>query len=205
MKDVLFATTNSNKITRLRNFLKTKNINILTLTDLDYSIREPEEKGNTPLEIAINKAKYYFDNLHDKLPVIAQDDTIEFMDVPELMDPRLSIKQPVADKYGEFNDENAIKFYTELASKYGGRISMRFNYGFALCNKDILEGNPALLNCTLVSEVSSVINPGYFLTAIIKLVVGGKEIFYSEMTPEQQAEADESLANAVDILLSKLK
>jgi len=204
MKKVLFATTNSNKISRLKNFLKDEEVEILSLSDLDYQINEPEEIGNTPVEIAVNKAKHYWDNLKLKMPVIAQDDTIEFFDVPELSTPRLSIKKPVTEKYSEFNDDNAIKFYTELAKKYGGKISMRFNYGFGLCDVNTTVGKDATLSCVLVNEVSKTVNPGYFLTAIIKLIVDNEDVFYSEMTSEQQAIADNDLANAVKFLLSKL-
>jgi inosine/xanthosine triphosphate pyrophosphatase family protein len=104
MKKVLFATTNKNKIVRLKNFLRDTDLEIISLSDLNYKIDEPEEIGKNPIEIAQNKASYYWENLVDKVPVIAQDDTIEFLGVPELKSPRLSIKSPVIKMYGEFND-----------------------------------------------------------------------------------------------------
>jgi len=204
MKQVLFATTNNNKISRLKNFLVDIDVEILSLSDLDYQINEPEEVGKTPVEIAVNKAKHYWDNLKVKMPVIAQDDTIEFFNVPELSEPRLSIKKPVIEKYAEFNDGNAIKYYTELAGRYGNKINMRFNYGFGLCDKDICIGKDAKLDCVLVNEISKTITPGYFLTAIIKLSVNNQDVFYSEMSLGQQAIADSDLSTAVRFLLSKL-
>lgn len=116
MKKVLFATTNNNKISRLKNFLKDIEIEIISLSDLTYQINEVKETGETPVEIAINKAKYYYDNLKEKMPVITQDDTIEFLGVTELTSPRLTIKNLVIETFGEFNDDFAFKYYTNLAN-----------------------------------------------------------------------------------------
>lgn len=204
MNKILFAITNTNKVNRLRNLLNEVDIEIMSLSELDYQINEPEEVGNDPIEIATNKANYYWQNLRKKMPVLAQDDTLEFFDIPEMNVPRLSIKQPVIDKFGVYNDGNAIEYYTGLAAKYGERIDMRFNYGFALNHKNITKSKGAQLNCTLVDQVSKIINPGYFLTAIIKVSVDGIEIFYSELTPNQQKVADDELAGAVKYLISDL-
>lgn len=205
MKTILFATTNPSKLLRFKNFLRDLDLNILSLQDLGYKIEEPKEKGNTPVEIAINKAKYYYDNLKIKYPVVTQDDTMEYLNIPELKDVQLSIKGPVVKEYGEFSVDNAIKYYTNLAKKYGGKIKIRYNYGFGICSDNILKGEDAELNCYLVSEQSKLILPGYPLSAISKVIVNNKEVFYSDMTLEEQVMSDEDLARAVKYLLSEMK
>ncbi len=201
MKTILFATTNKNKIARLKNFIQNDKLNIISLDELGYHINEPEESGSTPSQIAANKALYYWSKLKVKIPVLAQDDTIEFLGVKELAGKRLSIKTPVVKEYGEFNDENAIKFYTSIANKYGGEIKMRFNYGFAICVDGKAKSRKAVLNCKLVNQVSKIIDPGYFLTSIMRVEIDNKIVFYSELSLDQQARIDNSLARAVSFLL----
>lgn len=94
MRKILFATTNKNKVGRLKNFLGDDRFEFLTLDDLGYTIEEPDETKDTPLAIAMEKAKYYFDKLTDTMPVISQDDTI-VMKINNVEERILSIKKPV--------------------------------------------------------------------------------------------------------------
>ena len=202
---IIFATTNNNKINRLKNLLENTDIEILSLNNLPYKIKEPNEKGKTPSDIALNKALYYYEHLRDKIPVLTQDDTIQLYDINEFNQPMLSIKEPVIEKYGDFNDEFALKYYTKLASKYGGIIEMDFNYGFALVSENLQQTESAQLRCQLVNTISSIIQPGYFLSSIIKVHIHDKLIYYSELTNQEQRYADRDLARAVKALLKKLK
>ncbi|MEI6462993.1 MAG: non-canonical purine NTP pyrophosphatase [bacterium] len=204
MKTILFATTNKNKVARIKNFMKGEDVKILSLEDLDYKIEEPEEKGNTPVEIAKNKARYYYDNLKEKYIVMSQDETIQFFNIPELSKPILSIKKPVIYKYGEFSDQKAIELYSDLAKKHKGKIDMQFNYGFAICDGNKLIGKKATLKCTLVSEICNKILPGYFLASIIKLDMNGKQKYYIEMSDKELISADKDLFRAVKLLLDEI-
>lgn len=206
MRKILFATTNHNKISRLKNFLGNNNeFEILSFADLNYVIPEPDEFGTGPVQIAENKAKYYWEHLRVKYPVLTQDDTIEFIKNPELAQSLLSIKDPVIEKYGKFTDLLAIEYYLSIAKKYGGKVEMRFNYGFALYSDGLLRGAKANIACALVDEVSEIVPPGYFLTAITKAYVGGKDIYFSEMTVAEKADVDCDLAKAVNSLLITFK
>ncbi|MFQ5492860.1 MAG: non-canonical purine NTP pyrophosphatase [Candidatus Dojkabacteria bacterium] len=204
MKQVIFATTNKNKVTRINNLLDKSQYEILSLADLQYEISEPEEIGPTPQDIAKNKAQYYWKQLYDKLPVITQDDTIQFHNVPELSSPKLSIKSPVIEKYGKFNDEVAITYYTDLAKRFGGRINMELRYGHALCTSDLLESKLSKIECTLVDEISNVLLPDYFLSSIIKVNVNDKETFFSELTDKEQKIVDTPILNSVAALLNTI-
>lgn len=202
MKKILFATTNKNKVSRLINFLGTSGFEFLTLDDLGYSIEEPDESKETPLDIAMEKAGYYFDNLQDEMPVISQDDTI-VIKINNIEERILSIKKPVEEKYGEFNDSNAIKYYINLATENGGEIEMEFRYGFGYADKNGVIGEPAVLKGKLVSQASSTLQPGYFLTAIFKAQTPSGEYKYmSEMDDTENAYADRDLKRAVMKLIA---
>jgi len=116
MKKILFATTNQQKFKRLSLLTQTK---LVSLSDLKYQIKEPEEIGKDTLDIAILKARHYYSCLKEKMPVLTQDDTLKLQVKPK-DDPGSHIKEPVIKKYGQFTDENAIEYYINLVKKYGG-------------------------------------------------------------------------------------
>ncbi|KKT45364.1 MAG: hypothetical protein UW36_C0007G0045 [candidate division WWE3 bacterium GW2011_GWA2_44_16] len=55
------------------------------------------------------------------MPVLAQDDTMDFLgNVAAEDDPKTAIKEPVIKAFGQYTIPNAIAYYTKLAEKYGG-------------------------------------------------------------------------------------
>lgn len=200
MNKVLFATTNPQKVIRLRNLTKVK---LMSLTDLPYEISEPEEEGSDALDIAILKARHYWGHLEDKMPVLTQDDTLKLEVNPE-DDPGNHIKKPVIEKYGEFNDKNAITYYTELAKKYGGEIPIFFEYGHALCFSDGEEtiiGRKSRLYGKLVTEpLENETTKGYFLSAIMQVQIGKEWKYYSELSPEELIIADSGISETLQKL-----
>lgn len=200
MNKVLFATTNQQKILRLR---KLTDVELISLSDLTYDIPEPEEVGQDGLDIVILKARHYWGNLKNKMPVLTQDDTLKLEVNPE-DDPGNHIKKPVVEKYGEFNDKNAIAYYTDLAKKYGGEIKMFFEYGHALCFSDGEEtiiGRKSRLYGKLVTEPrENDSTKGYFLAAIMKVQIGKEWKYYSELTPEELVKADSGIAETLQKL-----
>jgi len=144
--DVLFATTNKNKVNRIKKLINKNNINLISLADLDYQIDEPEENGKDGVENAIIKAKYYFEKLKVKIPVLTQDDTLFLSGVSEEDNPKKDIKLPVVKKYGQFTDEFAYQYYSNLVRKYNPKyLYMEFKYGHAICGENFLEGSESSL------------------------------------------------------------
>jgi hypothetical protein len=126
--------------------------------------------------------------------------------------PKNYIKEPVKRKYGEFNDGKAIKYYTELAKKYGGEIKATFLYGHALVRVDnnerknlrIMAGE-SKREIRIVDRVNKPETvPGYFLAAVSECEVNGKWIFYNELTDKQSIEADKDLKESILYLLKKM-
>lgn len=202
MNKILFATTNPQKVIRLNKLI---NAGLDSLVDLPYEISEPEEIGEDCLDIAILKARHYWKNLKEKRPVLTQDDTLKLEVEPE-DSPNNYIKKPVIEKYGEFNDKNAITYYTELAKKYGGEIQMFFEYGHALCFSDdeetIVSRKSRLHGKLVVEPRENDSTKGYFLSAIMQVKIDGNWKYYSELTPAELVQIDFGIAESLQKLLS---
>ncbi len=202
MDRVLFATTNTQKVNRLRRLTR---IQLYSLSDLPYKIEAPKEEGKDALDIAILKARYYWDKLKEKVPVLTQDDTLKMKVDPE-DDPNTFIKQPVIDKYGTFTDAYAIEYYTNLAQKYGGEIPMYFEYGHALCSSDgeeIIIARKSRLYGKIVTEPKeNDSTKGYFLSAIMKVKIDDKWKYYSELTDGELVQVDKSIEESLKRILN---
>lgn len=213
MERIIVATTNSNKVKRIKNLLKTLNYEIVSLKDENITnIGEPEETANTNVGIAIEKALYYLNYVPNKTIVLSQDDTIQFEGVSEEDNPGVHIKKPVLEKYGEFTDELAAKYYTELANKYGGFIPMTFKYGHAVAIKKDdgrivvkVLGAESELKVRLVNKINKLETvPGYFLSAIMEAQVDGKWVPYNELNEDAMRKLDDDLFKSITTLLKNI-
>ena len=200
---ILFATTNKNKISRIKKLFKDSDLNLISLNDLDYEIQEPEETGKNGLENSIIKAEYYYKSLKVKIPVLAQDDTIFLSEVSEEDNPKKDIKLPVIKKFSEFTDENAYIYYSDLIKKYNKEyLDIKFIYGHAICNGNILEGSESSISGRLYSEINSIRTPGYFLSDMFKLNINGFWKYYSNLNEEELIEQDINIKKSVSGLLN---
>jgi len=137
------------------------------------------------------------------MPVLAQDDTLDFLgNVEPQDDPSISIKGPVIKIYGEFSIKNAIDYYSKLAEKYGGEIDFAFIYGHALANENGVKGVGSSLFAKLVKDAKGVENVGnYPLKALTKLRIGDAFIYSDDATSEQKVFADSDIKRALLELL----
>ena len=201
MKQILFATTNKQKIGRLSLLTSVK---LVSLTDLSYRIPEPEETGKDALDISIVKARYYWSFLRKKIPVLTQDDSLK-LEVKPKDDPGSHIKNPVIEKYGEFTDKNAIFYYTNLARKYGGVIPMYFEYGHALCFNDgeltVKARKSKLVGRIVVKPKENDSTIGYFLSAIMQVKINDKWKYYSELSQKETIVVDSGISESLKKLL----
>ena len=203
--DILIATTNQNKVNRIKRLFKKNSINFLSLSDLDYKIEEPEENGNDGVENALLKAKYYFSKLKVKIPVLTQDDTLFIFGVSEEDNPQKDIKLPVIKKYGELTDEFAYRYYSDLVKKYGKEfLNLEFRYGHAICNKNLLEGSGSVLPGRLYSQVNLTKTPGYFFSDMTKINLNGVWKYYSDLNEKELIKIDNGFKKSIISLLEKL-
>lgn len=206
MNKVIFCTTNSAKVSRLKNFLKFSEsqdkLEILNLKDLDYEISEPEEDYDDAREIALRKAEHYWNGLKTKLPVITQDDTVTLQLKYKKELKLLSIKDPVIKEFGKFSDKLALEYYVNLVKANKEPIPFFFTYGHGFSDGDVLAGRFSQLHALMVSEpLENEKTENYFLSAIMKVSLDGTYKYYSELTDEEMARIDKPLADSVNTLL----
>lgn len=202
-RNILFATTNKNKISLISKLISDLDIELLTLSDMLEEIDEPEEFGKDAVEIAKNKATYYWEAINKRMPVLAQDDTLDFLgNVSPEDDPKTAIKEPVVKAFGEYTIHNAIAHYSKLAEKYGGEIDLAFRYGHSLINEDGAKGVSSSLYAKLVKEPKGIDTVGnYPLRALIKLKIGDSYIYSEDVTDDERIAAYSDTKRALVELL----
>lgn len=214
MKKIVIATTNKNKVKRIKDLFKDEKYEFLSLEDLNIGdLGDPEETASSPVGIAMEKAKYYVDRLPEGYIILTQDDTLSFEGVNEEDNPGLHIKKPVVDKYGSFSDNNAADYYTSLAKKYGGSIPVVFNYGHAVAIKTNGEremvkiiGSSSKLEMKLVDKVNKLETvPGYFLSACTEVESNGKWMPYNDLTEEEKIAVDIDVYKSISGLLENMQ
>ena len=214
MKKIVVATTNKNKVERINRLLRNEDYEILSLSDvIDTNIPEPNEIFETGLDNSIIKSTYYVDYVPEGTIVLSQDDTIELIGVSEEDDPKGHIKGPVVAKYGEFNDEIAAKYYTELADKYGGSILMNFRYGHSIAIKESgdkiskkILAKTSIFKSRLVNNIYKLDKrPGYFLSALIEVEIDGKWVKYNDLTDDEIIQLDSDLYDSIISMLKEIE
>ena len=108
---VLFATTNPAKIKRYAEKLKEKNIDVLTIKDLEINLK-PEETGKNAIENAYIKAKAYYDET--KIITISMDNNLYIEELPKEKQPGTHVRR-VNGK--ELNDDEMIEYYGKLSNE----------------------------------------------------------------------------------------
>ena len=182
MKQVVFATNNPSKAERFSEGLKAKNIEVVSLKDLDLTL-DIEENGRNAIENALIKARACFKKTG--MCSIGMDDTLYMENVPLDKQPGLFVRR-VNGK--SLNDEEMIQYYTNLVKEYGndGRINSKWIYGLAVINELGEEATYTWSkdNFYMVSEPSVVINPGYPLNSISKYKILDK--YFTDITDEDK-------------------
>lgn len=206
MFELLFATTNHSKTAQLKELLKNKPIKLLELADLDFEIKEPVEEGLDAVEIAKNKASYYFQAIKGKYNILAQDDSVEFIDVAAKDNPGTEIKAPVIAKYGELTIKNTIKYYSELSKKYNGEIKFNMVTGFALVQKNkVITTSKAEIPALLVDTPKQIdLSSKYPLKFLAKVNIDGVYKYAVDLTPSEGFYIRKPILNAVLQLINPL-
>lgn len=128
---VLIGTTNPSKVKRFSALLAGGDIEFITLADIGVTA-EPEERGSTPEENAVIKARFY-GQFCDR--VICNDSGLYFEDIP-LTDPRqpgLTVRTPGGGR--RLDDEEMIAHYAALVRSLGGRVTACWLDGVAVYNQ----------------------------------------------------------------------
>lgn len=176
----LLATTNQAKIRYYGTKLKERDIDIITLNDINIDV-EIEENGKNPTENAIIKASTY--NNLSNIPTIALDEGLFLDSVPDDVQPGTHVRRVNGKR---LDDKEMIEHYISLVNKYGinGKLSGYFLKGVAIVNGDETYTFEYKVKREFTNRQSSVIDKGYPLASIQLIESVGK--FKSELTEEEE-------------------
>lgn len=131
---LLYATTNKAKLESMQRVTNSLNIEIIGLKDLqnlqefkNIELPQIDESGKNPLENAIIKAKAYYKVL--QIPLFSCDSGLYFENVDEKDQPGTHIRR-VNGK--TLTDEEALEYYANLATSYGGKIKAKYKNAICL-------------------------------------------------------------------------
>ena len=196
MKKIVFATGNSSKAKRFSEGLLKKNIEVLSLKDLEIDLNI-QENGNNAIDNALIKARACFEKT--SMPCIGMDDTLYLENVPIKEQPGLFVRR-VNGK--NLTDEEMLKHYIGLVKKYGvdGKLFAKWIYGLAVIDQN---GNESTYtweknNFYMVDSVSKKINPGYPLHSISKY--NGIDKFFTETSDEELETVKYNEGHVVDFI-----
>lgn len=199
MKKILFATGNMAKVNRFLEGLLAKDIQILTLKDIDVNLNI-EENGKDAIENALIKARAYYEKT--KIPTLAMDDTLYLENVPTNKQPGMYVRR-VGGK--TLTDDEMISYYSVLAKEYGknGKLTARWIYGMAL----IKDGKEYTYTWSkndfyIVSTPSNIINPGYPLNTISINKKLNK--YFTDMTAEDKLEVKEDESDIIEFISTNI-
>ncbi len=199
MKKVLFATENESKVKRFKNGLLEKNIEIISLNNIDKKV-EVIENGKNAIENALIKARAYA-KVYD-LPVFAMDDNLYIDGIPDEKQPGMYVRRVNGKR---LNDDEMIEYYSNLAHTYGknGRLTCRWVYGIAVINKDKESTYTwSKEDFYIVDKPTNKINPGYPLNTIS--INKRLNKYFTDITEEDKKEIQENENDVIEFLCEKI-
>lgn len=176
---VLFATTNPAKVKKYAEELKKRNIELLTINDIDIKI-DVNENGKNAIENAYIKAKTYFDATG--IVSIGMDNNLFIEGIPEDKQPGTHVRR-INGK--TLTDDEMIEYYTGLVKQYGGKLTAKWIFGMVIYDgKEPKKLSWSKGNFYFVDKVCEKRNPGYPLDSMSIIPEYNK--FYLELTDEEK-------------------
>ncbi len=158
---ILFATTNPAKVKKYKKSLEEKGIELITIKDIELKLKI-EENGKDAMENAYIKAKAYYEAT--KIPTIGMDCNLFIEELPDEKQPGTHVRR-INGK--ELNDEEMIKYYTNLVRENGERLTAKWVYGMVICSeKGIEKYSWSKDHFYFIDKPSQNRNPGYPLDSI---------------------------------------
>lgn len=177
---VLFATTNPAKIKRYAKELENRNIEVVTIKDLEINI-DVEENGKDDIENAYIKAKAYYDAT--KLTTIAMDDNLYIEGLVDKEQPKCYVRRVNGKR---LNDDEMIEHYINIAHKLGGQARGYWLHGIAICKDGKIETYEKKSYRIFTDKASKTKLEGYPLASICISEKYNK--YRAEMTEEEISE-----------------
>lgn len=196
---ILFATTNPAKVKKYAEELSKKKVELFTLKDLNLNLHV-EENGKNAIENACIKAKAYYEA--SGITTIGMDNTLFIEELPEEKQPGTHVRR-INGK--ELNDEQMIEYYTNLVRQNGGKLTVKWIYGMAICNgKEIKTYTWSKDHFYFVDKPCELRNPGYPLDSISIIPEFNK--YLVELTDEERRSYKEqkSTEGVIDFIINNI-
>ena len=200
MKKIVFATSNETKSKRFSEGLLKKEIEVLSLKDIDLKLNI-EEDGSSVIDNALIKARECYKKT--KMPSIGMDDSLYMEGVPLDRQPGLFVRR-INGK--TLTDEEMIEYYTNLVKEYGinERINCKWIYGLAVIDE---KGRKATYtwfkdDFYMVSKRSDKLNKGYPLNSISKYKKLDK--YFTDVTFDEMKLIEVNEDDVVDFIASHI-
>ena len=200
MKKIVFATSNETKSKRFSEGLLKKEIEVLSLKDIDLKLNI-EEDGSSVIDNALIKARECYKKT--KMPSIGMDDSLYMEGVPLDRQPGLFVRR-INGK--TLTDEEMIEYYTNLVKEYGinERINCKWIYGLAVIDE---KGRKATYtwfkdDFYMVSKRSDKLNKGYLLNSISKYKKLDK--YFTDVTFDEMKLIEVNEDDVVDFIASHI-
>lgn len=179
---LIVGTRNNAKIAQIRGALKSLNLDIQGLPEIDFPA--VAENGLTALENAKSKAIFYSASIG--LPVLSTDNALYFNDLANDQQPGLNVRR-IKGQNSRASDEELLVYYSSLIKELGDKVNGYWEFGICLAcpdgkTKEIIIKSPRIF----VSHKSPKIIEGYPLDSI--QIDPETNQYISEMTPEEQGD-----------------
>jgi inosine/xanthosine triphosphate pyrophosphatase family protein len=179
---LIVGTKNNAKIAQIRGALKSLNIDVKGLPEIDFPT--VKEDGLTALENARSKAIFYSASIG--LPVLSTDNALYFNDLASDKQPGLNVRRIKGRDY-RASDEELLAYYSSLIKELGDKVNGYWEFGICLAYPDgktqeIIIKSPRIF----VSHLSPKIIEGYPLDSI--QIDPETNKYISEMTLEEQSD-----------------
>lgn len=199
MKKILFATNNQSKINRFKDGLIKRNIELISLADLNLNI-DVEENGKDAIENALIKARAYKDIVN--MPVLAMDDNLFLEGVPDAEQPGTNVRRVQGKR---LTDEEMLQHYISLVDRFGidGKITARWIYGIAIINDKEYTYTWSKNDFYLVNMPTAKRNVGYPLNSISINKKLNK--YFTDMTEEDKLQLEEDESEIIDFIANSLE
>lgn len=183
-KQVLFGTTNQEKLDLFRQLLEPLPVEILSPGDLNIHI-DVKEDGKSPEENAEKKARAYF--AASNMPTLAIDAGLHIQKFPDEKQPGVYVRRIYGNDQ-DIPDKVVLDYYTGELEKVGGESVGTWNVSIVLMiSTNKIFAQSYSLETVFTSKASDISIPGAPLSSLMTDTATGK--YYSEMTYRERPDA----------------
>jgi len=160
---LVIGTTNPGKVAQMMGALAGSPFECVAISEVIDEVPNVEEVGESATEIAERKAVAYCNAV--KGPVLSLDQWLYFDEVQPHDQPRAHVRR-IAGRPDGATDDELVDYYVALCSRYGGRLTARWQLGVAVAAEGSVNSICIEAVRSLVATPSPVRRPGLPLSCL---------------------------------------